>query len=62
MTYKITLKRTTNGYAASVNELPGCWSQGTSKVDALKNIRAAIVDYVVVAHELRFPLKSFDRP
>jgi predicted RNase H-like HicB family nuclease len=51
MKYKVVLKRSEEGIAASVPGLPGCWSQGESEAEALENIRSAIQEYLAVVTE-----------
>ncbi len=45
MKYRVVLKRTDEGYSVSCPGLPGCWSQGVTEVEAIDNIRDAIVEY-----------------
>lgn len=52
MKYKIALIPSEEGYAASVPGLPGCWSQGSTEIEALANIREAIREYLQVVNEL----------
>ena len=52
MKYTIALKETDEGYAVWVPGLPGCWSQGQTREEAIKNIRDAIRLYLEVAEEL----------
>ncbi len=52
MKYQVILEESEEGYAASVPGLPGCHSQGTSELEALKNIKSAIREYLLVAKEL----------
>ncbi|MEX1185905.1 MAG: type II toxin-antitoxin system HicB family antitoxin [Gemmatimonadaceae bacterium] len=52
MKYKIALHRSDEGFSASVPGLPGCWSQGKTEAEALKNIREAIRDYLAVRDDL----------
>ncbi|MGA7877408.1 MAG: type II toxin-antitoxin system HicB family antitoxin [Desulfoferrobacter sp.] len=52
MRYKVRIKRTDEGYAVWVPGLPGCWSQGKSEDEALKNIRDAIEAYLEVVDKL----------
>lgn len=49
MKYTVALKHTEDGYAVWVPGLPGCWSQGKTEAEAIKNIRDAIKDYLHVA-------------
>jgi predicted RNase H-like HicB family nuclease len=50
--YKIALRRTDEGYCVSVPGLPGCWSQGTTEADALRNIQEAIHGYLAARDHL----------
>jgi predicted RNase H-like HicB family nuclease len=52
MRYKIALQHSDEGFSVSVPGLPGCWSQGATEEEAIKNIRDAIVDYMAVVDEL----------
>ena len=44
--YKIVMKKSKEGYSVSCPGLPGCWSQGESEEEAIKNILAAIQEYL----------------
>jgi predicted RNase H-like HicB family nuclease len=44
--YKIALRRSKEGYSVSVPGLPGCWSEGATKKEAIENIRIAIAEYL----------------
>ena len=44
--YKVSLKKTEEGYSVWVPGLPGCWSQGETEAEALENIRDAIKGYL----------------
>ena len=46
MKYKVVLKHSKEGYSVSCPGLPGCWSQGKTKREALKNIQIAIREYL----------------
>lgn len=46
MKYKIVLQHSEEGYSVSCPALPGCWSQGETKEDAMQNIRIAIEEYL----------------
>ena len=46
MKYKIVLKKSEEGYSVSCPGLPGCWSQGETEEEAIKNILSAIQEYV----------------
>lgn len=52
MKYKIALRRSKEGYSASVPGLPGCWSQGETEEEAISNIRTAIQEYLLARDEL----------
>ncbi len=49
MEYTIALKETDEGYAVWVPGLPGCWSQGQTREEAVENIKDAINLYLEVA-------------
>jgi predicted RNase H-like HicB family nuclease len=46
MKLKIVLYLSEEGYAVGVPSLPGCWSQGETKEEAMANIIDAIHDYL----------------
>jgi predicted RNase H-like HicB family nuclease len=52
MRYKIALQHSDEGFSASVPGLPGCWSQGATEEEALRNIQSAIQDYLAVVDSL----------
>ena len=52
MRYKVTLKKTNEGYAVWAPDMPGCWSQGLTKREALENIKDAIKVYIATAAKL----------
>lgn len=43
---KVVLYFTDEGCAASVPELPGCWTQGADADEAIAKVREAIRDYL----------------
>ncbi len=51
MKYKISLRRSDEGYSVSVPGLPGCWSQGATESEALDNIIDAIREYLAVVDD-----------
>ena len=51
MSYRIRLLQTDEGWSVSCLDLPGCHSQGTSRDDALANIREAITPWLEVEAE-----------
>jgi len=52
VTYEVALKRSREGYAVWVPELPGANSQGATVAEAVENIRDAIREYLAVREEL----------
>jgi predicted RNase H-like HicB family nuclease len=52
-TYQIVLRKSEEGYSVSCLGLPGCFSQGATREEALANIRVAIREYLDVAREIR---------
>jgi predicted RNase H-like HicB family nuclease len=52
MKYKVNLKKSDEGYSVSVPGLPGCWSQGKTEAEALKNIKDAITVYLQTVETL----------
>ena len=51
MKYKVLLIESEEGFAVNCPALPGCWSQGQTREDALDNIREAIRLWLDVAEE-----------
>jgi predicted RNase H-like HicB family nuclease len=51
MQYPVTLIESEEGFAVSCPALPGCHSQGATRVEALANIREAIALWLEVAEE-----------
>jgi predicted RNase H-like HicB family nuclease len=58
MKYEIKLIKTEEGYAVCCPTLPGCWSEGKNKEEALENIKSAIQEYLEVMSELGFCLEK----
>jgi predicted RNase H-like HicB family nuclease len=52
MTYRVVLQKSDEGYSVSCPGLPGCWSQGTTEVEALENIQSAIEEYLAAVKDL----------
>jgi predicted RNase H-like HicB family nuclease len=52
MTYRVTFLESEEGFSVSVPGLPGCWSQGATRDEALANIRSAIQEYLEVRDEI----------
>ena len=46
MKYKIVMNKSEEGYNVSCPRLPGCWSQGETEEEAIKNILSAIQEYM----------------
>ncbi|MBI5524703.1 MAG: type II toxin-antitoxin system HicB family antitoxin [Deltaproteobacteria bacterium] len=59
--YKVSLKRSAEGFAVWVPGLPGCWSQGATQKEALDNIAVAIAEYLAVADDLSKKRKALSR-
>lgn len=51
MKYPVILVQSEEGFAVSCPALPGCWSQGSTRDEALANIRDAIRLWLEVAEE-----------
>jgi predicted RNase H-like HicB family nuclease len=52
VTYRVILIETEEGFAVGCPALPGCWSQGANREEALENIRDAIGEVLEVKHQL----------
>lgn len=52
MRYKVSVKKTEEGYAVWCPGLPGCWSQGETEEEALENMKDAIEAYLATVEEL----------
>jgi predicted RNase H-like HicB family nuclease len=46
MRFKIALYPSEEGFAVCVPSLPGCWSQGETREEAVANIQDAIREYL----------------
>jgi len=46
MKVKVVLYPSEEGYAISAPSLPGCWSQGATREEALANIAEAVREYL----------------
>ena len=44
--YRVILIESQEGFAVGCPELPGCWSQGSTREEAMENIREAIRDWL----------------
>ena len=51
MTYRVVLHRGDEGVSVSVPALPGCWSEGDTKAEAIENIRDAIREYLAALED-----------
>ena len=51
MTYGVVLIESEEGFAVGCPALPGCWTQGQTREEALANIREAIALWLEVAEE-----------
>ncbi len=51
MKYKIAVKNSEEGYSVSCPGLPGCWSQGETEEEAIKNILSAVQEYLAAIDE-----------
>jgi predicted RNase H-like HicB family nuclease len=51
VTYNVVLIKSDEGFAVGCPALPGCWSQGETRKEALANIKEAIGLWVEVAEE-----------
>ena len=52
MHYQILLIQSEEGYAVGCPMLPGCWSQGATRQEAIENIKDAIREVLEVKAEL----------
>ena len=52
MVYKVVLEKSEEGYGVWVRGLPGCWSQGATEAEAIKNVGAAIEEYLAARAEI----------
>jgi predicted RNase H-like HicB family nuclease len=46
MKFRVALFPSDQGYAVCATSLPGCWSQGATREEALANIADAIREYL----------------
>jgi predicted RNase H-like HicB family nuclease len=51
MKYRVLLIESEEGFSVQCPALPGCWSQGANREEALENIREAIRLWLEVAEE-----------
>jgi predicted RNase H-like HicB family nuclease len=51
MIYRVVVIESDEGFAVGCPALPGCWSQGKTREEALANIREAIALWLEVEEE-----------
>lgn len=56
MKYPVVLIQSDEGYAVGCPAIPGCWSQGETREEALANIQDAIREVLEVKQELEWRL------
>ena len=54
MKYPVVLIKSEEGYAVGCPAIPGCWSQGETREEALANIQDAIREVLAVKQELEW--------
>ena len=54
MKYPVVLIQSEEGYAVGCPAIPGCWSQGETREEALANIQDAIREVLAVKQELEW--------
>lgn len=54
MKYPVVLIHSEEGYAVGCPAIPGCWSQGSTREEALTNIQDAIREVLEVKQELEW--------
>ncbi len=57
MQYQVRLQESEEGFAVWCPSLPGCWSQGETREEALENIKDAIKAYLDTVEEIN---QNFD--
>ena len=60
--YRIALYPSEDGFSVSCPGFPGCWSQGETEEEAIKNIQIAIQEYLAAIEDLvpREQLREFE--
>jgi predicted RNase H-like HicB family nuclease len=58
MKYRVTLVKSEEGWAVWCDDLPGCCSQGTTRAEAVGNIRSAIREYLAAKAEEILAIKE----
>jgi predicted RNase H-like HicB family nuclease len=51
--YRVVLTESDEGFSVSCPSLPGCWSQGATRQEALENVADAIRVYLAAMADLR---------
>ena len=51
MKFKVVLYETDEGFAVGCPSLPGCWSQGKTRDEALENIQIGIREFMEVIYD-----------
>ena len=51
MVYNVILRESEEGFSVSCPGLSGCWSQGSTKQEALENIMDAIREYLAAIRD-----------
>ena len=59
MRYKVKLQKSKEGYAIWCPSLPGCWSQGATKDEALENIKDAIEAYLEAKEQIERDAEAY---
>ena len=59
MRYKVKLQKSEEGYAIWCPSLPGCWSQGATKDEALENIKDAIEAYLETKEQIERDAEAY---
>jgi predicted RNase H-like HicB family nuclease len=58
MKYRVLLVHNDEGYAVGCPALPGCWSQGATREEALANIQDAMQNVLEVQAELKAEVEA----
>ena len=59
MRYKVKLQESEEGYAIWCPGLPGCWTQGATKEEALENIKDAIEAYLETKEQIERDAEAY---
>ena len=60
MKYTVFFHRSDEGISVSVPGLPGCWSEGDTEEEALRNIQDAIQDYLAAIKDLSNEQETYE--